>query len=250
INRAKPLEKDAPIVLFLGGVRAVGVRRKVDHVLVNLGRFVIASQNVEQETLVVTGLEVVWFLLYGFANGGERVFVLALAALDFADVNQRSGVIGIGVRKLLVFLHGRIELVIVQQSLRERAHGAYVAGLNIEGPLISSDRIFGTLHLVVCGPEREFHLAGAIGFRNCFDDFCGMVEIAAFGVKTGQVQDHVLGVGFHRLRGLELLFCLLRLVLYGIELTEDHAVFHVLRFERNDLFVFSDGLVKGIAARR
>ena len=97
IDGAQALEKDAAIVLLVGGVGAVGVRGEIDHVLVDLRGFVEAAQHIEQQALVVAGFEVVRFLLERLANGGQRVFVLALAALNLADVNQRAGIVRIGV---------------------------------------------------------------------------------------------------------------------------------------------------------
>ena len=250
VNRAQPLEEDSAIVLFFRGVRAVGVRGEIDHVLVNLGGFVVPSQHVEKETLVISGFEIIRFLLNGFADGCQGVIVFALTALDFADVNERAGVIGIGVGQLLVFLHGRVELVVVQKGLRKRAHGAHVAWFDVDGPLISGDRVLGTLHLVVCGAEGELHFAGAVGFGNGFNYFCSVLKVAALGIKTRKVQDYVLGVRLDCLCGLELLLCLLGQVFDGVQLPEDHAVFHVPRFERNNLFVFGDGLVERIPAGR
>ena len=54
---AKPLKEDGAIILFVRGISAIGVRGKVDHVLVNLGGFIIASQDIKQEALVISGFE-------------------------------------------------------------------------------------------------------------------------------------------------------------------------------------------------
>ena len=44
-------------------------------------------------------------------------------------------VIGIGVGEFAVFLHGGVELIVVEQGLRQRAHGPHIAGFNVDGSL-------------------------------------------------------------------------------------------------------------------
>ena len=127
VDRAQPLKEDAAIVLFLGGVRAVGVRGLVHHLLVGGGGLVVVAQHVEQQAFVVAGLEILRVLLARLANGGQRIFILALAPLNFGNVNQRAGVLRIGRRNVLVLLQRGVELAIVQQRLAERVHRGHIA---------------------------------------------------------------------------------------------------------------------------
>ena len=52
------------------------------------------------------------------------------------------------------------------------------------------------------------------------------------------------------LRGLELLFSLLGLVLDGVELAQHHAVFNALGLQGDDLLKFGNGLVESVAGGR
>ena len=83
-----------------------------------------------------------------------------------------------------------IELIVVEQRLRQGAHGAHVARLNIDGALIGGDGVLGALHLVVCRAQRELHLGGAVGFGNGLDHFGRVLEVAALGIEAGEIQDH------------------------------------------------------------
>jgi len=74
-----------------------------------------------------------------------------------------------------------------------------------------------------------------------------MLHVAAFGVEAGQVQHHFFGIGIHGLRGLEDLFGLLGIVLYGVKLTQNHALLDILGFQRDNLLVFGNCLLQHIA---
>ena len=76
------------------------------------------------------------------------------------------------------------------------------------------------------------------------------VEVAALGVETSEVEHDVFRIGIDFLRGFELLFSLLGLVLHGVELAENHTVLNIFGLERNDLLEFGDCLVKHVAAGR
>ncbi len=89
VNRAQPLQEDAAIVLFFAGVGAVGVRGQIDHALVGLRRLIQPAQHIQQQALVVAGFERAGIELARLADGGQRVFVLALAALNLSNVHQR-----------------------------------------------------------------------------------------------------------------------------------------------------------------
>jgi hypothetical protein len=75
-------------------------------------------------------------------------------------------------------------------------------------------------------------------------------NVAALGVEAGQVEHHFFRVGLDGLGGLELLFSLLGVVLDGVKLAQDHAVFNVFGLQRDDLFELGDGLVQNVAGWR
>ena len=81
----------------------------------------------------------------------------------------------------LVFLEGCVELVIVEQRLSEGAHGARVAGLNVDGALVGGDGVLRALQLVVGCAEGELHLAGAIASGTASMTFaaCSMSPLSA-----------------------------------------------------------------------
>ncbi len=165
-------------------------------------------------------------------------------------MDERGNVIGISFVDILINFERGIELTIVEQGLGEGAHGARITGFDVDGALIGLDGVLGTLKLVVGGAKRKFHFAGAVLHRDGFNDLGGMIEIAGFTVKTGKIQHDIFRVGIDGLRGLELFFSLLRLMLDVVELTENHAVFDIFGLERDDLFVLGDGLIEDVAAGR
>ena len=89
VDGAETPEEDAAIVLFLVGVRAIGMRREIHHCRVGLGGLVKATEHVEQQALVVASFKVGGVELAGLLDGGQRVFKLVLAALNFSDMHQR-----------------------------------------------------------------------------------------------------------------------------------------------------------------
>ena len=101
IDGAEALEEDAAVVLFLVGVGAVGVGGEIDHGRVGLRGLVEAAQHVEQQAFVVAGFEACGVELARFLDGGQRIFILALAALNLGDVDERLGVVGVGLGQLL-----------------------------------------------------------------------------------------------------------------------------------------------------
>ncbi len=104
-----------------------------------------AAQHVEDQAFVVAGFKVRGVELAGLANGGQRIFKLAGAALNFRDVHERLGVFGIGLGQRLVLLQGIVELVIAQQGLRQGIDRVQVARLHIGRALIGGDGVLGLL---------------------------------------------------------------------------------------------------------
>ena len=250
IDVAEPLEEDAAVVLFFLGVSAVGVGGEIDHGRVGLRSVVEAAQDVEQQTLVVAGFKAGGVELARLFNGGQGIVKLVLAALDFGDMDERLRVLGIGRGQLRELLERLVEPIVVEQGLGQGVHGARVAGSHVGRALIGGNSVLGLLQLVVGRAQSEFHFGRAVIHGNVFNDLGGMGQIAAFGVEAGQVQDHFLRLGLDGLRGLELLFRLLGIVLDGVELSQDHAVFDAFGQQGDNLFKFGDGLVEnGVRGR-
>ena len=102
VDGAEAFEEDAAIVLLVVGVGAVGVRGEVDHVLVDLNGFIVAAEDVEQQAFVVAGLEIVRLFLGGLADGRRCSHrrICPGGVPNFADVDQRAGVVRISVGQL------------------------------------------------------------------------------------------------------------------------------------------------------
>ena len=77
-----------------------------------------------------------------------------------------------------------------------------------------------------------------------------MCHIAAFGIETGQVEDHFLGIGLDGLGGLELFLRFFRIVLDGVKLAQDHAILDAFGLQLDDPFKLGDGLVENVAGGR
>ena len=85
---------------------------EVHHLFEGLGGLVEAAQLVKEQAFVETGLQGVGVLLAGLADGDQRILILALAALNFSDVDQGLSVLGIGLGQQLELLQGFVELVV------------------------------------------------------------------------------------------------------------------------------------------
>ena len=144
-----------------------------------------------QQPFVESRFQRVGIHLARLADHSQRIFILALPALDLGDVNQRLGVVGIGFGQILVLLQRIVELIVVEQRLRQRIHGLQIAGLQIFRALVSRDRILGLLHLVVQRAQREFHLRRAPIHGNRLNRLHRMLQVAALGVEPRQVQHHI-----------------------------------------------------------
>ena len=136
INGAEAFEEDAAVVLFLGGISAIGVRGEVNHGRVSLSGLVEAAQHVEHQAFVVAGFKAGGVQLARLLDGGQRIFKLALAALNLGDMHQGLGVIRIGGSQVLELRERLVELVVAEQGLAKGVHGARVAGFHIGGALI------------------------------------------------------------------------------------------------------------------
>ena len=166
---AEPFEEDAAIVLFFVGVRAVGMRCEVDHGRVGLRGLVKAAQNVEQQAFVVAGFQARGVQLTRFADCGQRIFKLSLAALDLRDVYKGLGVLRVGCGKQLILLLRLVELVVAEQCLGQGVHGVQVARLHVERALIGRNGVLGLLQLVVGCAQCELHLRCAVVHRDVFN---------------------------------------------------------------------------------
>ena len=164
-------------------------------------------------------------------------------------MNQRLGVVGIGFGQILVLLQRVVELIVVEQRLRQRIHGLQIAGLHILRALIRRDRVLGLLHLVVQRAQRELHLRRAPIHGNRLNRLRRMLQIAALGVEPRQVQHHVFGFGFDRLGRLELRFRFFGLVLDGVKLPQHHVIFHALRLQGHNLLELRNRLVQHLVLR-
>ena len=71
-----------------------------------------------------------------------------------------------------------------------------------------------------------------------------MLQVAALGVEPGQVQHHFFRFGLDRLRGLELRFGFVGLVLHRVKLPQHHVIFHALRLQGHNLLELGNGLVQ------
>ena len=205
IDRPQPLQEDAAIVLLLGGVGAVGVRGQVHHLLEDLRGFVEAAQHIQQQPLVVAGFQIAGLLHARFADGGQRILILSLAALNLADMNQGAGILRVGLGQQPELLERLVELIVVEQGLGQRVQRAHVFRLHVGGALIGGDGVLGPLQLLIGRAQRILHLGRPVGHRNRLDHLGGMFHVAALGIQAGQVQHHLFGIGLHGLRNLELL---------------------------------------------
>ena len=165
-------------------------------------------------------------------------------------MNQGFGVFRVGFGEQLELLQRLVILVVGQQRLAQRVQRVGVARIHVGGPLVGGDGVLGTLQLVISRAQRHFHLRSAVVDRDSLNDFRGMGNVAAIRVETSQIEDHLFRIGLDGLGGLELVFRLLGLVFDGIELAQDHAVFHVFGLQRNNLFELGDGQVKRITGGR
>ncbi len=82
-----------------------------------MGSLVEAAEHIEKQALVVAGFERSRVLFAGLADGGQRVFVVALAALNFADVDEGLSVFRIRFGQKLELLQGLVELIVAEQGL-------------------------------------------------------------------------------------------------------------------------------------
>ena len=130
-----------------------------------------------------------------FLHGRQRFFVFALAAENFADVNDGAGILRVGFRDLPIFLESFIELIVVEQCLGQRPQVVRVFGVEIGGALVGINRVLGSLQLVVDRPERELHLGRALGHWDRLDDFCSVGKIAVLGIEAGEIEDHFFRIG-------------------------------------------------------
>ena len=117
IDRAQPLQEDAAIVLLLGGIRAVGMRGQIHHLLVDLGRFVVAAQHIQQQSLVVAGFERLRVLVERLLNCNQCIFILSLAAQNLPDVDENTRVFRVDHGQVLILFQGLVELAVVEQRL-------------------------------------------------------------------------------------------------------------------------------------
>ena len=68
-----------------------------------------------------------------------------MAALDFADVDQRFSIFGIGFRQQFELLEGFVELVVGKQGLSQCVQGVGIGGIHVGGTLVGRNRVFGLL---------------------------------------------------------------------------------------------------------
>jgi hypothetical protein len=131
IHRSQPLQEDAAVVLLLGGVGSVGVRGQVHHLLVGLRGLVVATQHVQQQPLVEARFQAAGVHLARLADGGQRILILSLAALNLADAHQGAGVLRVGLGQLPVSLERLIELVVAEQCMGQLIQRARVPRLQV-----------------------------------------------------------------------------------------------------------------------
>jgi hypothetical protein len=80
------------------------VRGQVDHLLVGLGGLVETAEHIEEQAFAIAGFKGCGVLFAGLANGGEGIFIFALAALDVTDVDEGFDVFRIRLGELLELL--------------------------------------------------------------------------------------------------------------------------------------------------
>ena len=180
-------------------------------------------------------------------DGGQSVLVVALSPLNLGDMHQRiERIVGIGLGQGFIFFQSFVELVVAQQCLRQRIHGLRVAWLHIFCALVSGDRVFWLLQLLIERAQRKFHLRRAAFLRNrCNRRHC-LAHVPALGIKPRQVQYHLFRLWFNGLRDLELGFGLVGLVLHSVELSQHHVIFHALGLQGHDFLEFGNRLIEHI----
>ena len=192
IHRAQPLQEDTAVVLLLAGVGAVGVGSQVHHLLVNLRSLIVAGQYVQHKPFVIAGFKRRGVHLARFANGGQRILILSLAALNFTNMDQSLRVLGIGLGKRFELFERLVELVVVEQRLPKGVQRARVSWVHVGGALIGGDGVLGLLQLVIGRAQGKLHLGAAVGHWNGLNHLGCMGDVAALGVEAGQIENHFL----------------------------------------------------------
>ena len=111
---------------------------------------------------LIAGLEGARIFLPRLADGGQGVLEFPLAAQDFGDVDQWSGILAVGLRQRPECLQRGVELLIVHLRLPQRGQRLHIVGLEVGGPLIGGDSVLVALELVVGGAEGELHARGSV----------------------------------------------------------------------------------------
>ena len=176
---------------------------------------------------------------------------MALAALNFTNMDERGGVFRVGFREQLELFQRLVELVVGQQRLAQSVEGVGVAGVHVSRALVGRDGVLRLLHLVVSSAQSNFHFRRAVGNRDGLNDLNGVRKVTDIHkAERNQIQHHFFRIRLNGLGGLELIFSLFGLVLHGVKLAQDHAVFHIFRLQRHDLLKLRNGLVQHVAGGR
>ena len=88
-------------------------------------------------------------------------------------------------------LERRLQLVVVQESLRQAALRIEVVRLHLERLTVGVDGFLVVLELVVAHTQRIFHLGAAIVFRNGVQHGNGMCHVTGVAVQPGEVEDNI-----------------------------------------------------------
>ncbi len=164
VHIGQPVEEDGAIVLFRFGVLAVRVAGLLYQALQGLRRLVVVAQGVVDQGFVEADFERIRGQRLGLLQRGQRLLVVALAALDLRDAQIGLRVLRVGSGDGLKVLERRAKLVVIQQRLRQAPFRVQVIRFHLERLGVGIDGILVLLELVVAHAQRVVHF-GACGHR-------------------------------------------------------------------------------------
>ena len=157
-------------------------------------------------------------------SGVHGLLKLSVAAVDFRDVQQGLGILRVACRNRLILLEGGVELIIVEQVLRQSAHRVQVVLIEIDGLAIGFNGVAVIFLLLVGITEHRIDARRAVRIRNRLQNFQGAVGIAFLVVKQRKCRDRVFRGGLQLYGSAERCLGLGRLVIETVEAAEKEKI--------------------------
>ena len=167
---------------------------------------------------------------------------MALGPLQFCDSKKRSHVLRILCGHALKNFQRCIRLSVGQQIFRQATLCIQIVRLQCQCILIGGDSELGAVAgLVVCSCKSQVDLERTIIRRNTLKNPDGGGQIVLLPVQARKVQHHILGIWIDSASLLELRLRIFDVMLQGVQLTQQQAVFHLAGFDGYNLLKFLNG---------